>query len=232
MYTVLLILIILAAILMVGIVLIQESKGGGLASNFASYNQIGGVRKTTDFIEKTTWGLAAAMVIISILCAYTAPTRSQQGPAVMQMQNNLIVIMADIVENRDENTGGHIRRTAKYVEVIARGINKGYFISYIIKDNLNKDIIPDFIFCIGDDTTDEKMFYYLKNKINVIKEYSKNINIITCTVGKKPSNAHYYVNNTKAVQEIIESFVENTKNLHSVGSHENIKLKTIEEINE
>ena len=119
-----------------------------------------------------------------------------------------------------------------YVEVIARGINKGYFISYIIKDNLNKDIIPDFIFCIGDDTTDEKMFYYLKNKINVIKEYSKNVNIITCTVGKKPSNAHYYVNNTKAVQEIIESFVENTKNLHSVGSHENIKLKTIEEINE
>ena len=76
------------------------------------------------------------------------------------------------------------------------------------------------------------MFYYLKNKINVIKEYSKNINIITCTVGKKPSNANYYVNNTKAVQEIIESFVENTKNLHSVGSHENIKLKTIEEINE
>ena len=88
MYTFLLILIILAAILMVGIVLIQESKGGGLASNFASYNQIGGVRKTTDFIEKTTWGLAAAMVIISILCAYTAPKRSQQGPAVMQMQNN------------------------------------------------------------------------------------------------------------------------------------------------
>jgi preprotein translocase subunit SecG len=58
---------------MIGIVLIQESKGGGLASNFASYNQIGGVRKTTDFIEKTTWGLAAAMVVISIVCAYVAP---------------------------------------------------------------------------------------------------------------------------------------------------------------
>ena len=87
MYTLLLVLIILAASLMVGIVLIQESKGGGLASNFASYNQIGGVRKTTDFIEKMTWGLAAAMVIISVLCAYTAPKRGQQGPAVMQIQN-------------------------------------------------------------------------------------------------------------------------------------------------
>ena len=88
MYTLLLVLIIIAAVLMVGIVLIQESKGGGLASNFASYNQIGGVRKTTDFIEKMTWSLAAAMVVISVLCAYTAPKRAQQGPAVMQIQNN------------------------------------------------------------------------------------------------------------------------------------------------
>ena len=63
MYTLLVILIVIAALLMIGIVLIQESKGGGLASNFSAYNQIGGVRKTTDFIEKTTWGLAAAMVV-------------------------------------------------------------------------------------------------------------------------------------------------------------------------
>ena len=39
----------------------------------AGYNQIGGVRKTTDFIEKTTWGLAVAMVVISIACAYVVP---------------------------------------------------------------------------------------------------------------------------------------------------------------
>ena len=73
MYTLLVILIVIAALLMIGIVLIQESKGGGLASQFSGYNQIGGVRKTTDFIEKTTWGLAAFMVIISVACAYVAP---------------------------------------------------------------------------------------------------------------------------------------------------------------
>lgn len=72
-YSLFVILIVVAALLMIGIVLIQESKGGGLASNFSSYNQIGGVRKTTDFIEKTTWGLAIAMVVISIVCAYVAP---------------------------------------------------------------------------------------------------------------------------------------------------------------
>jgi preprotein translocase subunit SecG len=78
MYTLFVILIVIAAILMVGIVLIQESKGGGLASNFASYNQIGGVRKTTDVIEKATWSLAAFMVVLSICCAYVAPKNASE----------------------------------------------------------------------------------------------------------------------------------------------------------
>jgi len=73
MYTLLVILIVIAAILLIGIVLIQESKGGGLSSNFSAQNNLLGVRKTTDVVEKTTWGLAAAMVIISVACAYVAP---------------------------------------------------------------------------------------------------------------------------------------------------------------
>ncbi|GAY27483.1 MULTISPECIES: preprotein translocase subunit SecG [unclassified Prevotella] len=87
MYTLLVILIVLAAILMIGIVLIQESKGGGLASNFASYNQIGGVRKTTDVVEKTTWGLAAAMVVISIFCAYVAPQATTNSSVMENIEN-------------------------------------------------------------------------------------------------------------------------------------------------
>ena len=79
MYTLFVVLIVIAALLMIGIVLIQESKGGGLASQFSGYNQIGGVRKTTDFIEKTTWGLAAAMVVLSVLCTYVAPGASTGG---------------------------------------------------------------------------------------------------------------------------------------------------------
>ncbi len=76
MYTLFVTLIVLASVLMIGIVLIQESKGGGLASNFSSSNAIMGVRKTTDVVEKTTWGLAIAMVLLSIICAYVAPTAS------------------------------------------------------------------------------------------------------------------------------------------------------------
>ena len=74
MYTLFVILIVIAALLMIGVVLIQESKGGGLSSNFSSSNAIRGVRKTTDFVENTTWGLAIAMVILSVASAYFAPS--------------------------------------------------------------------------------------------------------------------------------------------------------------
>lgn len=74
MYTLFIILIVIAALMMIGVVLIQESKGGGLSSNFSSSNAIMGVRKTTDIVEKATWGLAIAMVVISIASAYVAPT--------------------------------------------------------------------------------------------------------------------------------------------------------------
>lgn len=77
-YILFVIFIVIASILMIGIVLIQESKGGGLASNFSSSNAIMGVRKTTDFVEKATWGLAAAMVVLSIICAYVAPVSTSE----------------------------------------------------------------------------------------------------------------------------------------------------------
>ena len=59
-------LIIIAAILLILAVLVQNSKGGGLAANFSGANQIVGVRQTADFIEKFTWGLAIAIGVLSL----------------------------------------------------------------------------------------------------------------------------------------------------------------------
>ena len=72
---------------MIGIVLIQESKGGGLSSSFAGYNQVAGVRKTTDFIEKATWALAASMVVISIICAWVAPSATTDSSVMENIEN-------------------------------------------------------------------------------------------------------------------------------------------------
>ena len=69
MYVFLTIIAVVAAILLVLIVLVQNSKGGGLASSFASSNQIMGVRKTTDLLEKATWTLITIIVLCSILAA-------------------------------------------------------------------------------------------------------------------------------------------------------------------
>lgn len=82
MYSVLVILAVIVAILLVLIVLIQESKGGGLASNFSASNQIMGVRKTTDVVEKATWTLAAVLVILSVATIFFAPHQSDVDSVV------------------------------------------------------------------------------------------------------------------------------------------------------
>lgn len=110
-----------------------------------------------------------------------------------------------------------------YVEVIALGINKGTFVSYIIKENLFNALIPDFIMCVGDDTSDEKMFYYLKEKEKELKVYNKNIKLLSITVGKKPSNAMYYVDNSKDIQSLIEDFIKVGHNVGGSLSNYDIK---------
>jgi preprotein translocase subunit SecG len=67
------ILIIVVAALLALVVLAQNPKGGGLAAGFTGAQQIGGVQRTADFLEKSTWTLAAALMI---LCLVNANPRS------------------------------------------------------------------------------------------------------------------------------------------------------------
>lgn len=67
MYNFIVILILIVSVCLAIVVLVQNSKGGGLAANFSAPNQIMGVRKTTDFLEKLTWGLAVALVVLSLI---------------------------------------------------------------------------------------------------------------------------------------------------------------------
>ena len=60
--------IIIASLLML-IVLIQNPKGGGLASNYSQGNQIFGVERTTDIVEKITWGGAILLFVVSLAAA-------------------------------------------------------------------------------------------------------------------------------------------------------------------
>ena len=84
MYVLFIVLMVLASVLMCFVVLVQNSKGGGLSSAFASSNQIMGVRKTTDFIEKLTWGLAIFMVVVSIATSYVIPSVATDSSVIME----------------------------------------------------------------------------------------------------------------------------------------------------
>ncbi|MCF0196309.1 MAG: preprotein translocase subunit SecG [Bacteroidaceae bacterium] len=85
MYTFIIILTVLASLLMCLIVLIQESKGGGLSADYSSNNQILGAPKTTNFVERATWVLAAAMIVFSVISvAFLPQTRS--GESVIMQQ--------------------------------------------------------------------------------------------------------------------------------------------------
>ena len=84
MFTLFVILTILTSLLLIGVVLIQKSKGGGLSSSFAGSNQIMGVRRTNNFIEKVTWGLAGAIAVFAILSSYTMPSGAIQSTPRVQ----------------------------------------------------------------------------------------------------------------------------------------------------
>jgi len=84
------VLILIACVLMVLVVLVQNSKGGGLASNFSSSNQYMGVRKTADFLEKFTWGLAIAVLALSLFSIAVIPRgTAKQGTSDTELRQNI-----------------------------------------------------------------------------------------------------------------------------------------------
>jgi preprotein translocase subunit SecG len=83
------ILVIVACLFQILVVLVQNSKGGGLAANFTSTGQTMGIRKTADFLEKSTWTLAGAILILCVVATATIPrgAASEQSRIQNQIEN-------------------------------------------------------------------------------------------------------------------------------------------------
>ena len=77
---------VVAAIILIILVLAQNSKGGGLAAGFSSSNQIMGVRKTTDFVEKATWGFIGLIIALSIFATFASKEVSSVRESAIQSQ--------------------------------------------------------------------------------------------------------------------------------------------------
>ena len=84
---------------------------------------------------------ALVMTITIIVLIMQGNKRSFYHEQVSNMQSGMISFMAEVVENRDDNTGGHIRRTAKYVEGIARELKRQGVYSDVLTDRYMEDVV-------------------------------------------------------------------------------------------
>jgi preprotein translocase subunit SecG len=112
MYTAITVFIALICLLLALVVLVQNSKGGGLAAGFSSSNQVMGVRRTTDLLEKLTWGLAIALMIFSITGTMMLPKGGERmgSSAIQEQIDNTAVptpgMTAPIGGSQQEPTSG------------------------------------------------------------------------------------------------------------------------------
>lgn len=83
MYSIVIVLSVLVSILLILIVLVQKSKGGGLSSQFGNAGSVMGVRQTNSFLEKTTWTLVGLIFVLSVVSAYMMP-KASDGVRVQQ----------------------------------------------------------------------------------------------------------------------------------------------------
>jgi|SRR5690606_33273454 len=81
-------IILIVALLLVLVILAQNSKGGGLSNQFggSGTSQLIGVKKTGDLLEKVTWGLAIALLAISLSTNFMIDTRPATGPTSPNIQ--------------------------------------------------------------------------------------------------------------------------------------------------
>jgi len=133
----------------------------------------------------------------------------------LELGKQFVSAMSSELDNLIKKYNLKIVNGKGFMEIIAVGVNKGYFVGYKIKEFIKNKKSLDFILCIGDDTSDEKMFHYLNTKKDEIKKYCKKAKIYSITVGKKPSKAHYYVEKPKNVQELVSSLVKASNKLSS-----------------
>ena len=103
MFNIILALIIVLSFLLVLIIMVQNPKGGGLSSSFGGdTQQIGGVKKTTDFLDKTTWILASLILVLILFSNITLNSESDNFESEL-IQNQEQLDIEEILENTNDD---------------------------------------------------------------------------------------------------------------------------------
>ena len=88
-FTGFLIAITIVCFLLILAIMVQNPKGGGLSSSFGGTQQIGGVQKTTDFLDKSTWYLGIALIVLIFLSTLSFENGGVNGSKIVD--DNVVV---------------------------------------------------------------------------------------------------------------------------------------------
>ncbi|XP_073066050.1 alpha,alpha-trehalose-phosphate synthase [UDP-forming] 6-like [Primulina eburnea] len=89
------------------------------------------------------------------------------------------------------------------VEVKPQGVSKGLVAKRLLSMMQEKGMLPDFVLCIGDDRSDEDMFEVITSSLNG-PSIAPSAEVFACTVGRKPSKARYYLDDTVEIIKLMQ----------------------------
>ena len=198
----------------------------GIAAEYGFFYKIPGKNKKEEefnqLIKVSDWSWKKS--VYSILKGFTDKT---EGSYIVQKETMLSWVYKDCdqyfghlqaleiithLENIFENDSLIVSHGKDYIDIKLKNVNKGYFISNILKQEFLNSDAPDMIISIGDEESDEVMFKYL----NYIQYNLTNddIKIFTCTIQRKPSEAKFFLNEPNEVIDYLESLnqIKNSEN--------------------
>ncbi|KAL4199554.1 hypothetical protein AMTRI_Chr03g145530 [Amborella trichopoda] len=111
--------------------------------------------------------------------------------------------LLDHLESVLTNEPVSVKSGQHIVEVKPQGVNKGLVADRLLLTMLQKGMLPDFVLCIGDDRSDEDMFGVITNAMSG-PSLSPVAEVFACTVGKKPSKAKYYLDDTTDIIRMLK----------------------------
>ncbi|CAN6478991.1 unnamed protein product [Victoria cruziana] len=112
--------------------------------------------------------------------------------------------LLDHLEGVLANEPVSVKRGQNLVEVKPQGVSKGLVADRLLSTMLQRGTVPDFVLCIGDDRSDEDMFEVISKAV-VGQMLSSSTEVFACTVGRKPSKAKYYLDDTTEIVRMLQS---------------------------
>ncbi|KAG6507840.1 alpha,alpha-trehalose-phosphate synthase [UDP-forming] 6-like [Zingiber officinale] len=111
--------------------------------------------------------------------------------------------LLDHLESVLTNEPVSVKSGSNNVEVKPQGVSKGLVAQRLLSTMKERDLLPDFILCIGDDHSDEDMFEVITSAVSS-SSLSPTAEVFACTVGRKPSKAKYYLDDTAEIVRLMQ----------------------------